>query len=155
MDKLIAKLIDRRQIKKEEIGFDQILKHINRAFLDLKAAEGNFQIDYVISYGCSYSAMLKSGRALMFLFGYRPTDGQQHKTVVLFCKKALGENFAKLVAKFDDMRNLRNKFTYDEPGIQVSEQEAKQAFVSAKEFVTSIYDFIEKKNPQIKLIKNN
>lgn len=155
MDELIAKLIDKRQIKKEKIGFDQISKHIDRAFLDLKAAEGNFQIDYVISYGCSYSAMLKSGRALMFLFGYRPADGQQHKTVVLFCERVLGENFSKLVAKFDNMRNLRNKFTYDEPGIQVSEQEAKQAFTSAKEFVAAIYDFVEKKNPQIKLLKNN
>jgi len=67
----------------------------------------------------------------MFLFGCRPSDGQQHKTVVLFSEKALGTEFSNLTSKFDKMRGLRNKFTYDEPEIQVSESEAKDASITA------------------------
>ena len=90
----------------------------------------------------------------MFLFGCRPSDGQQHKTVVLFSEKALGTEFFALTNKFDKMRGLRNKFTYDEPEIQVSELQANEALTNAKTFVSEISDFIETKNPQIKLFKN-
>jgi uncharacterized protein (UPF0332 family) len=154
MKKFINDLEKNGFVKKEKIGFDQIIKHIERAVLDLRAAEANLEIDFVVSYNCSYSAMLKAGRALMFLFSYRPSDGQQHKTVVLFSEKALGIEFFNLVNKFDKMRVLRNKFTYDEPEIQVSESQAKDALVGAKAFVLKISNFIETKNPQIKLIKN-
>lgn len=140
-------------VKREKIGFDQIIKHIERAVLDLKAAEANLAIDFVVSYNCSYSAMLKAGRALMFLFALRPSDGQQHKTVVLFSEKALGRKFFNLTNKFDKMRVLRNKFTYDEPEIQVSESQAKNALIDAKAFVSEVGNFIEAKNPQIKLLK--
>lgn len=151
MDNFINDLERQGFIKKEKIGFDQIAKHIERAMLDLRASEANLSIDFVVSYNCSYSAMLKAGRALMFLFDYRPSDGQQHKTVVLFCEKTLGPDFFNLTGKFDKMRGLRNKFTYDEPEIQVSEVQAKDALFSAKEFVSVVSNFIQTKNPQIKL----
>src|SRR3989344_6278258 len=154
MEKFINDLEKNGFVKREKIGFDQIIKHIERAVLDLKAAEANLAIDFIVSYNCSYSAMLKAGRALMFLFGCRPSDGQQHKTVVLFSEKALGTEFFALTNKFDKMRGLRNKFTYDEPEIQISELQANEALTNAKTFVSEISDFIETKNPQIKLFKN-
>lgn len=95
--------------------------------------------------------MLRAGRALMFSFGFRPIDGQQHKTVVLFSEAVLGKEFSKLVAAFNQMRKFRNRFTYDEPGILVSRVQTEQSLKNAQQFVEKITMFIQKKNPQKKI----
>jgi len=139
-------------LQEEKIGFDQVLKHIERARKDIKVAEANLAIDAEAAYNYSYLAMLRSGRALMFSFGYRPLDGEQHKTVVAFCEYALGGKFTDLVKHFDRMRRKRNRFTYDEPGLLVSDTETANAFHNAKVFVAKVSGFIQEKNPQQKLI---
>lgn len=139
-------------IREEKIGFDQVVKHIERARKDLRVAQANFKIDMEAAYNYAYLAMLRAGRALMFSYGLRPTDGEQHKTVVSFCEYILGDKFLELVRRFDRMRKKRNRFTYDEPDILVSDVEAKNSFLSAKEFVQKVSEFIQDKNPQQKLI---
>ena len=139
-------------IRKETIGFDQIIKHIHRARKDLKVAKANLDIDAEASYNYAYLAMLRTGRALMFSFGYRPADGQQHKTVVVFSEHILGAEFSKLIKRFDRMRQKRNRFTYDEPGLLVSRRETEEAFDLAKKFVKQVAEFIQKKSPQKRLI---
>lgn len=139
-------------IKKEEIGFDHVAAHLERAHKDLRVAEATLRIDAEASYNYAYLAMLRTGRALMFSCGYRPTDGQQHKTVVVFSENVLGNDYAALTRRFDRMRQKRNRFTYDEPGLLVSEREMADAFALAKEFVAQVERFIQDKNPQQKLI---
>ena len=151
MKEAIKDLLNRRLISKEEIGFDQIINHLERAKKDIVVAEANFKIDKEASYNYSYLAMLRSGRALMISFGYRPMGGQQHKTVVIFSETVLGKEFSPLISKFDRMRKFRNKFTYDDLGIIVSEQELKNAFNNSKEFVGKVSDFIQKRNLQLNL----
>ncbi len=151
MKKLIENLKNKGFISREEIGFDQIAKHINRAHKDLKVAKANLKIDTEADFNYAYLAMLRMGRALMFSFSYRPADGQQHKTVVLFSEAILGRDFPKLIAKFDRMRKFRNKFTYEEPGLLVSRQETEKSLESARQFVQKATKFIQKKNPQKKL----
>lgn len=138
-------------IKKEKIGFDQIIKHIDRANVDLKVARKNLKIDTEAAYNYTYLAMLRAGRALMFSRGYRPTDGRQHKTVVEFCAYVLGRKYTVLIKHFDRMRQKRNKFTYDEPGLMVSATETINALGKAEKFVKEITKFIQTKNPQVKL----
>ncbi|MDO8668211.1 MAG: HEPN domain-containing protein [bacterium] len=151
MKPLIEKLEKEELIAKEKIGFEQIAKHLTRAHKDLKVAEANLKIDSEASYNYAYLAMLRAGRAVMFSFGFRPIDGQQHKTVVLFAGAVLGEEFSKVVAAFDQMRKFRNKFTYDEAGILVSLAQTEQSLKNAKQFVERATDFIRSKNPQMKL----
>lgn len=139
-------------IKEEAIDFDQVIKHLNRAKKDLHVAKENLKIDTEASYNYAYLAMLRSGRALMFSFKYRPIDGEQHKTVVAFCEYILGKNHSTIIKHFDRMRKKRNRFTYDEPELLVSKTETEQAFDNAKEFVKKIYEFIQNKNPQKKLL---
>jgi len=57
-----------------------------------------------------------------------------------------------LVAKFDRMRKFRNRFTYEEPGILVSRQQIEEALKSACQFVQEVSIFIQKKNPQKKIV---
>jgi len=71
---------------------------------------------------------------------------------VQFCKAILGKNFTQLISSFDYMRKFRNKFTYYEAGILVSHQQAEQSLKKAEIFVRDVTKFIQKKNPQKKLI---
>ena len=132
MNEFLATYKEKDLIKEENIGFDQAVKHFNRAQKDLEVAEANLEIDTEAAYNYAYLAMLRMGRALMFSYGYRPSDGEQHKTVVSFCNYILGENFLELVKRFDRMRKKRNRFTYDEPGLLVTETETQRAFENAK-----------------------
>jgi len=139
-------------IKEEDIGFDQVVKHLERVKKDLHVAEANLEIDTEASYSYSYLAMLRSGRALMFSLKYRPIDGEQHKTVVAFCEETIGKDNLEIVKYFDRMRKKRNRFTYDEPELLVSTTETEQAFKNAKEFAKIVHRYIQDKNPQKKLI---
>jgi len=151
MKEFFKKYKDAGFIKEESVGFDQVRKQLIRAAKDLRVAEANLDIDTEASYNYAYLAMLRTARALMFSFGYRPINGQQHKTVVFFAENVLGLKFSDLVGYFNRMRKKRNKFTYDEPEILISEEEVKNAIFAAKEFVTKITQFIKEKNPQKEL----
>ena len=148
----IDSLLNQKLITEEQIGFDQIIKHIERARQDLKVSKANLKIDSEAACNYAYLAMLRTGRALMFSFGFRPIDGQQHKTIVIFAEAVLGKDFFLLLARFDRLRKFRNRFTYEEPGILVSRQQTEDALATANQFVNKVTDFIHKKNPQIKLL---
>jgi len=79
-------------IKAENIGVDQIIKHLERSNKDIYVSDKNIDIDTEASYNYAYLAMLRAGRALMFSFKYRPIDGEQHKTVAAFSNHVLGKN---------------------------------------------------------------
>jgi uncharacterized protein (UPF0332 family) len=151
MNDFLKKYQDLGLIKKEMIGFDQINKQFSRAKQDLIVAEANLKIDSEVTYNYAYLAMLRTGRALMFSFRYRPIDGKQHKTVVDFAEKMLGTKYSDLVSYFNRMRKKRNDFTYDEPDIVISNEEAKNAIKIANEFVREVSRFIKEHNPQKEL----
>jgi len=135
------RLLNGGLIKKQEVNFNQIDALLFRAKKDLIASKVNLEIDEEVTYNYTYLAMIRCGRAIMFMEGYRPTDGQQHKTVIELAGKILGEEkFINIVKKFDNMRRKRNQFTYD-PSLPVSKLEAKNALKTAEEFVKKIIEF--------------
>jgi len=136
-------------IKPQKTNIRTIENLISRSFKELKIAEANIKIDEGTAFTVAYTAMLHAGRSLMFLKGFRPSDGYQHKTVVDFVSLILGEKYEVLVQRFDKMRRKRNLFTY-EVSINISEMEVKNALKSASQFVKTIKDLIEKENPQYK-----
>jgi len=144
---LIKDLLNKGLIKKQELATGQIKNLLNRAKKDLVVAKHNSEFDEEVAYNYAYLSMLRCGRALMFLKGYRPIDGQQHKTVIEIADMVLGKEFRTLTKKFDIMRRKRNQFTYD-PLLPVSKQEAENALKSADEFVASIIVLVQKENPQ-------
>jgi len=136
-------------IKPQKTNIRTIENLISRSFKELRIAEANIKIDEGTAFTVAYTAMLHAGRSLMFLKGFRPSDGYQHKTVVDFASKILGKKYEVLVQRFDKMRRKRNLFTY-EVSITISELEVKNALKSASQFVKTIKDLIEKENPQYK-----
>ena len=72
-------------IEKANFSVGQITSNLNRAKRDLHTAKANLKIDEEWAYTIAYHAMLRAGRAFMFVSGYRPRGKDQHKTVVEFC----------------------------------------------------------------------
>jgi uncharacterized protein (UPF0332 family) len=83
-------------LKKEKIGIDQVKALLTSASRNVSASEKNLSIDEEACYTLAYNAMLKIARALVFLQGYRPSDGQQHKTTSEVAGKLLGKEFSEL-----------------------------------------------------------
>ena len=99
----------------------------------------------------AYTGMLKVGRAIIYLKGYRPAGGYQHKTTVNVTGMILGNGFSDLIINFDKMRRKRNQFTY-EPLLPLSKKEACNALKVADLFFQKAKEHFDKKNPQQKLL---
>ncbi|HUU40807.1 MAG TPA: HEPN domain-containing protein [Desulfatiglandales bacterium] len=149
-EKKISQWLDRGLIKRQKKSFDQIRNLLSRALRDIKTAEQNLAIDEEAVYTFAYLSMLRAGRAIMLLSGYRPDDGGQHKTTVEFASLVLGEKYRTLTRRFDHMRRRRNLFTYD-PVDNLTEKETLEALNTAKRFVQEIIQWIKEKDPQLEL----
>jgi uncharacterized protein (UPF0332 family) len=139
-------------LKKEKIGIDQVKALLTSASKNVFASEKNLSIDEEACYTLAYNGMLKIARALVFLKGHRPSDGQQHKTTIEVAGKLLGKEFSELIDMFDVMRKKRNQFTYD-PTLPLSLTEAKIAFKTAIKFHNKVRVFLDEEYPQLKLFE--
>jgi uncharacterized protein (UPF0332 family) len=146
----IKLLLNQGLIKKQKIDFPHIEALLFRAKKDLFVAKSTLEIDEEATYNYAYLAMLRCGRAIVFLKGYRSTDGQQHKTIIELSGEILGKGFKNLIKKFDRMRRKRNQFTYD-PFLPVSKVEAEIALKTAEDFVDKTFKKMKKENPQLRL----
>ena len=88
-------------------------------------------------------AALQAARAFVLSEGYRTRGADQHATVVLFLKRALGERLAGEIATFDQMRRRRHRAVYEASG-RIGADEATQAVAFAVEFLAKMRRRIEK-----------
>ncbi len=147
---IIARLEKQGKLRKQKRGLVQIEALLKEAMLDLKEAKKIAHLAERATYLLAYTAMLKSGRALLLLNGYVPDDGAQHKTVVEVTSAILGSSYKNLVSQFENMRRKRNELTY-EAGILLSKSEAEKAFKDAIELVKKISGLVKSANPQLEL----
>jgi uncharacterized protein (UPF0332 family) len=145
---LLGEYIEKKLIKSEKIGLDQIIKMIKTAEKDLRVAEKLLSIDEGHAYETAYTAMLHAGRAFVFVKGFRPTTNFQHRTVVGFVANFLGDKYKALLEKFDYMRKNRNNFIYEPWKVNISMTDATSALKSAREFIEIIKKEIKKELPQ-------
>ena len=112
----ISKLLQEKLIKKESLGFVQIEKTLIRAKKDLSTARLIQNKDEALAYTAAYDAMLRAGRAYMFMKGFRPTVKYQHKTVVDFTEIALQLDFPNTSeCRYFNYTTIQSevKFTHD------------------------------------------
>ncbi len=150
MDNFIKRLEKEGKLRKKKTGISQIEALLKEAMLDLKEAEKISNLAERATYMLAYTAMLKAGRALLLLYGYTPDDGSQHKTVVEFTSRILGDKFRSLTDQFESMRRKRNEMTY-EAGVLLSLSEAQSALQDAISLVKKILSQVKSKNPQLEL----
>ena len=144
-------LVDQGQLEMFQIEREQVAKHLQSAYSDLKEAHITFAVSDKAGYLFAYTAMLKAGRALLFLKGYRPKGRGQHETVVEAADILLGKNFKSLTDQFDRMRRKRNRLIYD-IGDLISHSEVEASFKAAEEYLARVRAFMEKEDKQLKLI---
>lgn len=147
---IIKHLLDENRLELFKVERTQIAKHIESAFQDLKEARATFPVSDKAAYLFAYTAMLKIGRALLFLKGYRPRGQGQHETVAQAAGFILGKDFESLTRQFNQMRQKRNKLIYDIGGL-VSHAEADEAFRAAEKYLEKVRRFMEEQDPQLKL----
>ena len=130
----------------ERVGPDpnKVKVALQRTERDLRTAKATLDIDDHWAYTISYHAMLRAGRALMLSFEYRPKGKDQHKTVVEFCSRVLGEEYRILISKFHRMRRKRHKFVYDVEGM-ISKAKAKDSIESARKLTDGIFTIAKEK----------
>lgn len=151
IDSLINRLNKEGKIAEQKVGIIQIENLIKEAIIDLDEAKKTLRISAdLATYLMAYMAMLKAGRALLLLKGYRPTDGAQHKTVVEMTGAILGDKYVNLVNHFETMRRKRNELTYEAGGL-LSRSDAENAMQDASLLVKRILEETKSRNPQLEL----
>jgi uncharacterized protein (UPF0332 family) len=141
-----------RKLKPQNPDFDQIAKFIVSARKKLESAKKALAIDEEISYQLAYEAMLKASLGLMLSYGVRPRSlPGHHITIIAYAEAKLGKEFKHLIAMFDRMRRKRNQSIYEVGGF-ISTTDARHALASAEQYLKTISEAIQKKEPQIKLL---
>ena len=138
------------KLRKQPASLAQVEALLREAIADLAEAKKIIHLAQRATYIMAYNAMLKAGRALLLVKGYRPADGAQHKTVVEVTGELLGKPYQDIVDHFELMRRKRHEITY-EAGYLLSKSEVQKAFVDAQELVKKILLDVKKKNPQMEL----
>lgn len=149
MTDLIKIYKDKGSLESFKIDRTQIAKYVTAALQDLKEAKTTFKVSDKAAYFFAYTSMLKAGRALLFLRGYRPKGPAQHETVVEVAGSILGSGFKNLTEQFERMRKKRNRLIYD-IGDLISHSDAEKAFQTAEQYVNQVKSFMEKEDPQLK-----
>lgn len=148
--KLMERLLKEKKLKRQEAGFTQVEKLLEKAVSNLAAAKKIRKESDEAAYLMAYNGMLKAGRALLLLEGYVPDDGAQHRTVVEVTKAILGVKFKRVSDKFEGMRRKRNILTYDFDGV-VTATESADAISEAIELLKGIVAEVKTRNPQLNL----
>ncbi len=147
MINLLEKLKLEGKLREERVGFIQIEGLLKDAMKDIAEAKAIIQIGERGPFLLAYQAMLKAGRALLFLEGLRPADGAQHKTVVQVSEIFLGPAFKSLAEEFETMRRKRNQMVY-EYGSLLSRTEVEAALNDAQNWIRAVGQKVKDKNPQ-------
>jgi uncharacterized protein (UPF0332 family) len=150
IDDFAKKLEKEGKLAAQKVGIVQIEALLKESVIDLEESRKTSHIAVRATYIMAYTAMLKAGRALLLLKGYRPIDGAQHKTVVEMTSVILGDKYVSLVNHFETMRRKRNELTY-EAGTLLSGSESKQALDDATLLVKNILKEVKLRNPQFEL----
>ncbi len=140
-------LLRENLVKKQTPDFKQIVRQILRAEKDIGTAEATIKTDATWPVTIAYHAVIRAGRALMYLTGYLPTAKFTHKIIVDFTRDALGRGFDALASRFERLRKRRHDFIYESKNY-VTAEEAAGAIETAKKLLDEIKRLIKVSNPQ-------
>jgi hypothetical protein len=149
---LFERLSKEGKLKPQKADIDYL-----NALLD--AARRNFEAALVIrgrvdeaAFKLFYDGLLQISRVVVLLNGYRPDDGEQHKTTFLAAGEILGSEYEDLIRKMQKLRIKRNICIYD-PKELIGKSEIDAIYNTAKKFWSKVRVYLETANPQLKLFK--
>lgn len=103
-----------------------------------------------VAFKAAYDGLLQISRVVLLLNGYRPDDGEQHKTTFVVAGAILGGKFIKLINRINIYRVKRNNCVYDPKGL-ITKTETENIIKTAKEYWSSVRIYLKNKNPQLEL----
>ena len=125
----------------------------------LDAAKRNFDAASLIkgkiddaAFKLFYDGLLQLGRVIVLSNGFRPVDGEQHKTTFTVAGEFLGKDFVNLINKIQRYRTKRNDCIYD-PKTLISRVETESIHKTAQEFWGRTKLYLSEKDPQLRLFE--
>lgn len=129
---------------------NDLLEAARRNFEAAKAVQGH--VDEA-AFKLFYDGLLQISRVILLLNGYRPDDGEQHKTTFLAAGEILGPEYEDLIRKIQKFRIKRNDCVYDPRGL-VGRSEAETIHQTAREFWRKLRSYLEKADRQLALFED-
>lgn len=102
------------------------------------------------AFKSAYDGLLQVSRVVLLLNGYRPDDGEQHKTTFIAAEIILGGDFKELIERIGRYRIKRNEAVY-QPVDFISRNETIGIIDSAKEYWLAVKKILREKNNQLEL----
>jgi uncharacterized protein (UPF0332 family) len=148
---LFDKLLKNGKIRKQDTDINYLNGLLNSARQNFSSAKYNLEGGfYETAFKSAYDGLLQISRAILLLNGYRPDNGEQHKTTFMVAGVILGEEFKELIERIDRYRIKRNKAIY-QPMTFISKSEAEGILETAKEYWHSVRKHLKEKNLQLEL----
>lgn len=146
----LARLMNAGKLKRQKAGIDylnDLLEAARRNFEAARVLQG--QVDEA-AFKLYYDGLLQVSRAVVLLAGFRPDDGEQHKTTFLAAGEILGAEFEDLIRKIQKFRIKRNDCVYEPRGL-IGRSEAEAIQQTARAFWARVRTHLKDKNPQLRL----
>lgn len=151
LEDLLNKLLKEGKIKRQDTDVNYLNGLLGSAQQNFLSAKYNLSGGfYMTAFKSAYDGLLQISRVILFLNGYRPDDGEQHKTTFMMAGATLGEEFNELIERIDRYRVKRNRAIY-QPIDFLSKSEAEGILETAKEYWHSVKRYLREKNPQLEL----
>ena len=150
LEDLLDRLTKEGKLKRQETDID-FLNNL------LDSAQKNFEAASLIrgkvdeaAFKLVYDGLLQLVRLVLLLNGYRPGDGEQHKTTFSVAGELLGEEYKTLIEKIQKFRKKRNICVYEPRGV-INKSEVESIYRTSQEFWRKVRKYLREKSPQLRL----
>ncbi len=150
LERSLGRLVKAGKLKRQQAGLDHIESLLNGARRNFEAAREVQSKVPEAAFKLYYDGLLQISRAVVLLAGYRPADGEQHKTTFLAAGEVLGPEFDDLVRRLQKFRIKRNDCIY-EPKDLVGAIDAEAIEKIAGSFWAKVRARLKTQNPQLHL----
>lgn len=151
LEKLLNKLLEEGKIKKQTTDTSYLNGLLGSAHQNFLAAQHNLKNEFPeTAFKAAYDGLLQISRVVLLINGYRPDNGEQHKTTFLVVSAILGKDFEELINRIDRYRIKRHKAVY-QPIDFLSASEAKEIVKAAEEYWDVVKNYLKSKDSQLEL----
>jgi len=149
LEDLLNRFIREGKLKRQRTSID----YLNNL---LDSAKNNFEAASLIkgkvdeaAFKLVYDGLLQLSRLILLLNGYRPNNGEQHKTTFTVAGQLLGEEYLRLIEKIQKFRIKRNICVYEPRGL-ISKNEVESIYKNIPRILAKSTNLSKNEKPTAK-----
>lgn len=146
----LDRLVQEGKLKRQRTRIGHLNDLLDAARRNLDAARIVRAVANEATFKLVYDGLLQICRVVLLLNGYRPDDGEQHKTTFLAAGEILGPDVGDLIRRIQAFRIKRNDSVYDPRGL-IGTAEVNTIFHTAADFWSHVRTYLKRSDPQLKL----